>query len=197
MDRLVINCKQNLLFFYSHSARSKYFIENLDFIVKVCHLLSPLEALRVKEGAFVNIRGGCGKNIEADLAQEHSVRNRKDAIRLLGSNKNETSIKRVTSAADALKSVVTLFDINLKVPHLSDRHGRLASDTDGLKVSSVLRECRPFRPQQRKVEGFLGIPPSPFSMLNDNTFRDAVKRIISNICRGQSASIALNDFDVV
>jgi hypothetical protein len=197
MERLIINCKENLLFFYSHSARSKYFIENLDFIVKVCHLLSPLMAMRVKEGAFVNIRGGCGQNIEADLAQEHSVRSRKDAIRLLGSNKNETSIMRVTSAADALKSVVTTFDTSMKVPHVSGRHGRLANDTDSQTISSVLRECRPFKQTQRVIEGFIGIPPNSFFKINNKAFRDAVKRNISNICRGQSAAITLTDLDVV
>lgn len=77
LRRLVVNCKYSLVFFFSHSKLSKYLVENLDFLLKTQHLLSPQLSLRVLESSFINMSGGAGRNVEADLVQEHSVRNRK------------------------------------------------------------------------------------------------------------------------
>lgn len=54
-------------FFFSHSRLSKYFAECIDFILKCEYLLSPLQKIRVLEGAFTNLRGGAGNNIESDF----------------------------------------------------------------------------------------------------------------------------------
>ena len=59
----------------------------MNSILQIQHILSPDLRLRVLEGAFVNTKGGQGKNKEADLVQEHCVRNKKDLIRSLGKKK--------------------------------------------------------------------------------------------------------------
>lgn len=91
MNRLILNCKYNLPFFYSHSKLSKYLVENIDFVLKCEYLLSPLQRTRVLKGSFVNIHGGKGRNVESDLVQEHSVCNQKSLIKTLGANKSEKS----------------------------------------------------------------------------------------------------------
>lgn len=83
-ERLIMNMKENAEFFYSNSTMSKYFTECVNTILQVNFLLSPHTKMRVLEGAFVNTKGGNGKNKEADLVQEHAIRNQKDIIRGLG-----------------------------------------------------------------------------------------------------------------
>lgn len=39
---------------FSHSRLSKYFVELIDFIMKAEYMLSPLQRIRVLEGAFTN-----------------------------------------------------------------------------------------------------------------------------------------------
>lgn len=134
MQRLIANCKYNLMFLFSHSKLSKYFVENLDFLLKVEQLLSPSQQMRVLEGSFINMSGGRGNNVEADLVQEHSVRNQKDLIRKLGSNKTELAISRVTNGADTIAAITKKMDfsINNRVP--GARHTNHISETDNQKV---------------------------------------------------------------
>ena len=84
LERMVLNAKGNIPMFYGHSQFSKYFTECLNIVLLTEHLLSPEYKLRALEGAFINTKGGIGKNKEADLVQEHSIRNKKDLIRSLG-----------------------------------------------------------------------------------------------------------------
>lgn len=47
VDRLVISAKHNIPFFYSHSTKSKYFVENLDFLLKSTIISSAQTSLRL------------------------------------------------------------------------------------------------------------------------------------------------------
>ena len=84
LDRMVLNSKENIPFFYGNSDRSKYFAECVNTILQTEYLLSPMSRLRVLEGAFVNLKGRPGHNKEADLVQENSIKNKKELIRALG-----------------------------------------------------------------------------------------------------------------
>ncbi|CAG2255114.1 unnamed protein product [Mytilus edulis] len=77
-ERLILSMKENAEFFYSNSTMSKYFTECVNTILQVNFLLSQHTKMRVLEGAFVNTKGGNGKNNEADLVQEHAIRNQKN-----------------------------------------------------------------------------------------------------------------------
>ncbi|XP_071110673.1 uncharacterized protein [Haliotis cracherodii] len=83
----------NIPFFYAHSKLSKYFVENIDILLKTQYLLSPQMQLRLLEGSYVNPHGNEGNNVETDLVMEHSVRNKKDLICQLGANKTEKAIQ--------------------------------------------------------------------------------------------------------
>ena len=167
MDRMLLACKMNIPFFYSHSNLSKYFIENLDMLVKILFSESPLMQLRLLEGSFVNPTGGPGNNIEIDLAMEHSVRNRKDAIRNLGANKTEIAIQRVSMAADTVARVSEQIFGKATVTPKSDRHAKKVSKTDHQKVSERLRMVRPFSFRSgRSFTRHHSVPHSPFGHIN-------------------------------
>lgn len=184
-DRLIINCKQNLPMFFSHSARSNYFVECLDFIMKVEKLLSPSTRLRVLEGCFVNPKGGKGNNREADLAQEHSVRNRKDLTRQLGANKTDKAIKRVTNAADSIAAMGHSLDQALHVARSGGRHTKRTSEADNLKIAQELANVKPFitRPG-RTCEGYPSVTSSPYSKIDKQAMDAHMKRCIQRIKQG-------------
>lgn len=190
IDRLMLNCKYNLPFFFSHSKLSKYFVENMDYVLKAQHLLAPKTQLRILDGSFVNMRGGQGHNVEADLVQEFSVRNRKELVRHLGANKTEKAIKRVTNAADAIAAMSSSFDKVVKVSSPSGRHCKHTSEEDKQKISTTLREVRPFcRTPGRLCTGFPTINKTPFSKIDTQLMTEFLKRNITRICMGQAIHV--------
>ena len=70
-SRNLINQKLLLSVFKSMGAYSKYAIEMFVSIAQIECLLTPCLAEQFKWGFFVNWRGGAGRNIEDDLAQEN------------------------------------------------------------------------------------------------------------------------------
>ncbi|VDH95939.1 Hypothetical predicted protein [Mytilus galloprovincialis] len=127
ISRIIPNLKVCIPIFYAHSCLSKYLFECVDYITKVTCFLSPLEKLRVLEGSMVNLRGGQGNNIEADLVQEHSVRNQKELIRGLGANKTETAISAVTAAAPVISQICRNFDAEHNIAKKASRHSKIIS----------------------------------------------------------------------
>lgn len=82
----------------------------------------------------MNMSGGAGKNVEADLVQEHSVRNRKDLIRHLGANKTEKAMVRSTGAADTIAHLTSRVDEALGIRTAGSRHTYHISEEDSAKV---------------------------------------------------------------
>ena len=46
LNRAILNCQYSLPFFFSHSTLNKYLVENIDYILKCEHLLSPLQRIQ-------------------------------------------------------------------------------------------------------------------------------------------------------
>ncbi len=179
MDRLILSCKMNIPFFYSHSALSKYFIENLDFILKTVITGSPRLQLRLLEGSFGNVRGGSGNNAEIDLVMEWHVRTTKDDIKRLGGNKTEKAIVRATLASDTLAKIDEHFHTMVKARNKSSRHSNKVSEVDREKTNNILRKLRPFRFQSgRKFQTQKYIPESPLHDVNLATMEADMKRVI-------------------
>ena len=194
VDRLLLNTKYNLPFFFSHSARSKYFVENMDFTMKAQHILSPSVRMRILEGCFLNIKGGKGRNVEADLVQEHSVRNRKDLIRQLGANKTDQAIARVTNAADSIAAMGNSFDAALRVVKSGGRHTKRVSEADHNKISEELRLLRPFHTTPGRIcEGFPSIPKCPFDKIDRQKMETYLIRNIRRITIGQAVPVDDDD----
>jgi hypothetical protein len=153
--------------------------------------------LRVLEGAFVNTSGGIGHNVEADLVQEHSVRNRKDVIRMLGANKTDIAMLRVTNAADAVASVVDKFDNGNDITKPSNWHGRRADNSDESKIANILHEIRPFKMEaDRIVNGFQHLHQIPTDNIDKCSLKQSLRNQIDQLTRGR-LPIALDEFDVI
>jgi hypothetical protein len=197
-SRLVINSKMNLPFFLSHSKLSKYFVENVNFILQAKHLLSPQMSLRVLEGAFVNVRGGAGNNVEADLCQEHSVRNRKDLVRALGANKTNAAIIRVTNASDTIVRISRQFDATLGIHPPSSTHTRQSTAVDEGKVLTAVIAIRPFHKTPGRVcVGFRTITASPWKKLDRTDMHEHLATTIDRLCRGLVVPVEEDERDIV
>jgi hypothetical protein len=165
--RLIPTLKYSLQFFFSHSRLSKYFVECLDFILKTEYLLSQMQRMRVLEGAFVNLRGGLGQNIECDLVKENSVRNQKDLIRALGANKTNKAIYRSTKAADTVADICSKVDESVSVKKQSTRHQIPKSVKDEVVIHQSLRALRPFfKETDRNCQGMLKVAASPLMKID-------------------------------
>ena len=137
IDRLVLSCKMNIPFFYLHSTLSKYFVENVDFIMKTVISSSPRTKVRLFEGSFVNKRGGIGNNAESDLVMKWNIRQIKDDIKHLGGNKTKKAIIGATMASAMLATVDKNFHAMVKGRHKSTKHCNTVSETDRDQVKNL------------------------------------------------------------
>lgn len=121
-SRNLIHQKLLLTVFKSMSAYSKYAIEMFVSIAQVECLLTPILSEEFKWGFFVNWRGGTGKNIEDDLAQEISNRCSKSIVQRMGPNKTINSISKVCKATTGIKQVTKKFDSSTGIHKKSVQH---------------------------------------------------------------------------
>ena len=188
VGRIIPNLMANIPFFYAHSHLSKYFVECLDYILKV-RQASPQMASRILEGSFVNTHGGVGRNCEADLKTEHSVANRKKLIKLLGANKTDTAMHRVTNAADTVSDIVNKFDKSLNVKVKSGRHTHTMSDDNEKKILQHIRQLNPFQKQNgRKCEGFPNFV-LPQDTINKEKMKEDIARTVERLVRGMGVDV--------
>ena len=118
-NRNLINQKLLLSVFKSMGAYSKYAIEMFVSIVQIECLLTPHLAEQFKWGFFVNWRGGAGRNIEDDLAQEISNCCSKSIVQRQGPNKTLNSISKVCKATTGIHQIVEEFDSSVGI-HTED-----------------------------------------------------------------------------
>lgn len=190
ITRIIPNCMNVVPLFFSHSRLSKYFVENLDYILKCEHLLSPLQRMRVLEGSVVNLRGGSRNNMESDLMQENSVRMMKDLIRQLGPNKTKAAIERTTGAAETISSIASGIDSFLSSRKVSTRHQKGSTYEDEKTLAKLLRKTRPFNSTAgRKCMGFNDIARSPFSTINTEDLKYRILQVVKRLHYGQAVGI--------
>lgn len=183
LSRIMPNLLANIPLFFSHSHLSKYFVECMDYIMKV-RCCSPQMASRLLEGSFVNPKGGAGKGCEGDLRVEHSVKERKKLIEMLGANKSETAIKRVTGAADGLSELMEKMDYGLQLKEDSGHHSAPFSEEQERFIADTLRNLRPFDKQPgRKCLGFPGIK-FVYDKVNREHITSLLQRNIERILAG-------------
>lgn len=185
--RLIPSLMNSLPFFFSHSRTSKYFEECLDFILKCEFILSPLQRLRVLEGAFTNLRGGLGNNMESDLVQENSVRNQKDMIRALGANKTEKAIIRCSKAADTIAEICEKVDNMVSLKKSGSKHQMPDAEKDEGELSRSLRQLRPFNKTSGRIcIGLSDVAISPMKKIDQSDFKDRVAQVVTRLYYGQT-----------
>ena len=129
-ERLLVNMKYLLLMFKAKSNYSKYAIEGMRFITQVKCTLSQQLATRVTYGRFVNTARKKGRNLETDLAMEHTIKSTKNLINAMGANKTEASVQRATRAVSGVQQIVHSYDACSNVTPASTAHARKGADKD-------------------------------------------------------------------
>ena len=181
-EHLALIQKQMLFYFSSVSGFNSYAIEMLISIVQNEVLLSPKEAHQCKWAALANWRGGKDKNIEIDLLQENRNADLKGLIRLMGANKTEKAIGRMSKAAGGVRKIVDAFEEQAVIKSKSSAHSHRSSSQDEKKISSDLHKLKPFTPViGRSHNSFVGIACDPLENLNEELFSEWLERHQNNI----------------
>ena len=146
-----------------------------------------MDRMRVLEGAFTNLRGGIGCNIESDLVQENSVRNQKDLIRSLGANKTDKAILRSTKAADIVVDICDKIDSSVALKKTSSRHHTPRATKDEELIAKSLRELRPFNNiSGRTCQGLPNVLSSPLKKIDRKDLMYRMNQVIKRLYFGQT-----------
>ncbi len=181
-EHLALIQKQMLFYFASISGFNSYAIEMLISTVQNEALLSPREAHQCKWAALANWRGGKDKNIEIDLLQENRNADLKGLIRLMGANKTENAIGRMSKAVGGVRKVVDVFEDQAVIKPKSSAHSHRSSSQDENKISHDLHKLKPFSPViGRSHNSFVEIACDPLENLNEEVFSEWLKRHQNNI----------------
>ena len=181
-EHLAVVQKQMLFHFSSISGFNSYAIEMLISTVQNEVLLSPREAHQCKWAALANWKGGKDKNIEIDLHQENRNADLKGLIRLMGANKTEKAIGRMSRAVGGVRKVVDVFEEQAVIKPKSSAHSHRSSAQDEDKVLHDLHKLKPFSPIiGRSHKSFVGISSDPLENLNEQLFCEWLKRHQKNI----------------
>jgi hypothetical protein len=181
-EHLALVQKQMLLYFSSVSGYNSYAIEMLISTIQNSVLLSPAEAHQCKWAALANWKGGRNKNIEIDLLQENRNKDIKGLINLMGANKTEKAIERVSRAAGGVRKIVDIFEDQTLIKAKSSAHSHKSSTEDEHKILSDLRKVKPFSQiPGRFHKSFVGISSDPLENLDEKKFWEWLQRHQKNI----------------
>lgn len=188
-DRNLINQKLLLTIFKSLNTYSKYSIEMFTSIVQVECLLTPRLSEEYKWGYFSNWRGGVGKNMEDDLAQEISNRVSKTIVQRLGANKTMEAITNISKAANGIKAIVENFDKDIEKHKQSVQHSQPGSKNDEIDMVKDIIQLDPFKYNGgRSHASFPEIKRSPLRYLKIVDFHIWLNKMINGMVPSQIVS---------
>ena len=175
-ERIIRNWKFNLLA-YKAAKRKNYSIEALNLLLQVNHLLSPREAAQVKWCRCINTSGRQGCNVPKDLHLEHLNRRLKSALRNMGSNITQNSVRMAAESIGVVDHICHNFEME-STEHAanSDRHESPSFDRDYKLILSVLQEEEVFVSKRRRQHTSFKFQNS---LLQQPRYTDIVKWIKS------------------
>jgi len=137
----IIRCwKFNLLAFKA-SNRKNYSIEALNLLLQVNFLLSPREAAQVKWCRTVNTTNLQGCNIPMDLHLEHLNRRLKCALRNMGANVTDNSVKLAAESVDTINHICHVFEAaSSEKKRDSDKHSCPSFEKDLGLILGILQD---------------------------------------------------------
>ena len=184
-ERNLINQKLLLSVFKSLGSYSKYALEMFTSIAQIECLLTSRRSEEFKWDFFVNWRGGEGKNIEDDLAQEISNRVSKGIVQRQGANKTIQSISKVCRATSGIQKITEQFDKTAGIHNVSVQHTTRDSIKDEKEMIEDLVRLAPFKHETgRCLDSFQSIKSCPLKYLNVVEFYQWLekhKKELSNI----------------
>ncbi|KAH3814221.1 hypothetical protein DPMN_142715 [Dreissena polymorpha] len=182
------NClKMMIPFFYNHSPLSNYMVECLDYTLKTEVMLPPKLAIQVRAAACVNPKGAKAKKKAADMQKENQVKEMKELIKGLGSNKNEHSIETISKAYPVVNDIVSHIDLQISYKEVKSSHKSRSENEDMSCLLKHLRNLKPFcRVSGRTLDGYCGIKTSAFKELlpQKALLKEKVMQIINYLKRG-------------
>ena len=137
--------KLTMLFFKSYKNLSKYAYEIIRLLIHQMYLLSEKEASEEFYGMFVNTNGHLDGHIPADRRMEYLVKEIKEHIKHMSSNKTERNIKMRSSAIAGVSRIGEHYDDITNVLVRTQRHSERSPHGDELRLIYLLREVRPFQ----------------------------------------------------
>ena len=193
--RVNISLKLMMPYFYAHSNLSKYLVECIDYILKTEILLSPRLSLEVRTGSFVNPKGGIGNNKPSDMQKENQVKELKELIKGLGSNKTETAIVKVCKAAPVINSVVRNLDNQIHQRNIETSHKKRDDDED---LQCILQEFKCLKPLAytpgRTLKHYSTIPSNVYGELFEK--QQNFHSDIMTICRTLNYPVECDNNDM-
>ncbi len=181
-EHLALVQKQMLYHFSSVSGYNAYAIEMLISTIQNEVLLSTAEAHQCKWAALANWKGGANKNIEIDLLQENRNKDIKGLIQLMGANKTEKAIQRMSKAAGGVRKIVNVFEDQASIRPKSSAHSHRSSSEDERKIQADLRKLKPFsQVPGRSHASFPQISCNPLEGFNEAKFGEWLRRHQKNI----------------
>ena len=184
-ERNLINQKLLLSVFKSMGAYSKYAIDMFVSIAQIECMFTPHMSQEFKWGFFVSWRGGAGKKMEDDIAQEIFNRVNKSVVQGTGPNKTFQSISKVCKAINGINEVMEQFDASVRIHQSAVQHTTPDSLKDEKEMVKDLVELDPFRKvPERCHNSFPDIKRCLLRYLNIVEFHqwlDKHKRELSNI----------------
>ena len=140
----VLECWRYLLPIFHNSGRKNYAKDAFLFLTQYFYDLPPQQSKQFLYSRFVNTRGVKGRNIAADLHQEHLNRLCKDCVKGLGSNKTKENIGRCSKALGVLDQFLSNFDEHNHVPNLTGAHSPPSCKEDLYSIIDELKEAEVF-----------------------------------------------------
>jgi hypothetical protein len=187
--RTNINLKRMIPFFYSHSVRSKYAVECIDYILKTEILLPQRTSMRVRLGSFVNPHGKKGGNKPADMQQENNILVLKDVIKGLGASKTPKAMERASAAAPVVAETVENYMHHTGCVTRSGKHSTKNIVDDVKFVVQNLSQIDPFSvTNNRRMTFYNGFRKNPFSSISSD-FQSHLCKIVDRLKRGQNIDL--------
>lgn len=181
-ERNLINQKLLLNIFKSLGSYSKYAIEMFVSVAQIESLLTPRLAEEFKWGFFVNWRGGPGKNMEDDLAQEVSNKLGKSIVHRMGANKTISSISKVCKAVNGIKEIIETFDKSSGIHATSVQHGKKDPIEEEKEMILDLLKLKPFNHTAGRIHNsFPDIKRTPLRYLNMQEFSHWIEKHLKEL----------------
>ena len=186
-DCLIVNLKYLLLMFKAKSSYSKFAVEVLRFLSQVNCTLTEQMGKRVVYGRFFNTAGKqLGRNIEIDLAMEHTIKATKNLVNAMGANKTKKAVQRATRAVGGVQEIVHSYDKCSGVVPSSTAHTRKSSEKDEHQMISDLRKLRPFQSVPARCHSaFPDMVSSPILSINWAAFHAWLNKHRNRMAKGR------------
>ncbi|XP_052066118.1 uncharacterized protein LOC127705808 [Mytilus californianus] len=148
--------KLAMMYFKVHNNLSKYALEILRLLVHQLCTLSEKGSNEEFYSMFVNTGGKFDTHIPADRRMEYLVKEVKEHVKHMYSNKTEENISNRTRAISGIHEISENFDKQSGVIIRSKKHSGKSSKADELAILSDLRDIRPFHCQPGRKHSSFG-----------------------------------------